>query len=160
MRNWQVSLAVTPLCGLHIHVGHKGEGITVDTAKRMVTLLALLVEPLLMKLVTPERMTSKYFAPIMHFSVLTERLRATRAQAGNNLNDILPSGYGSGEFWKANGRSQGPFISEIWRCQRLQDVKDALMHSEVGSKCSLNLTLSANPDAVVPSKRQSPGQVP
>lgn len=75
----------------------------------------------------------------MEYSMLTRRIAETRAQAGN-LNGILPPGYDSCEFWEANGRTLGPFISEIWRCRTLQDISDALLQ-ETDDKCSLNLTL-------------------
>jgi hypothetical protein len=141
IRNWNADVAVTPLCGLHVHVGQSGDGITLETAKRMVTLVALLEVPLLMKLVSPERTDSKFFCPITYLSVLMNRITLAQLQADANLSNVLPTGFDTLKYWASNGGRLGPFISHIWQCQSLREIKDALKRYDTSGKCSLELKL-------------------
>lgn len=70
IRNWNVDVVVIFFCGLYVYVGQSGDGIMLEIVKRMVMFVVLFEVLLLMKLVSLERIDSKFFCLIIYFLVL------------------------------------------------------------------------------------------
>ncbi|KAH8173663.1 hypothetical protein LIA77_07918 [Sarocladium implicatum] len=120
-------IAVTDLCGLHIHVGDQ-DGITLDLAKRIVTLVVLLEEDLLLRLISPDRLECQFFQPITHTSKMARwaqnRDRNDHAVLSQN---ILPPGHQQGRYWAESGHKIGHILQLLWQCPDIDRLEDGLL---------------------------------
>lgn len=149
LSHWNQGVAVTQLCGLHIHVGDQN-GLTLDLAKRIVTLVVLLEEDLLFRLVSSDRQESEYFLPITHTSRMALYADSKDSTDEPVLTNILPPGHEQGRWWSVSGHKIGHILQVLWQCPNLDSLEGGLISPKIerGWKSSLFLAMRLKSDSV------------
>lgn len=146
LRNWSTPLAVTDKCGLHIHVGESTQGITLNAAKRVLTMVALLEQHLLTELVSPYRHTNDYWRPMMTHARMAQRALAENRDPSPTINSQYTFGHSENTFWAKNKRTVGVFIEHVWEQTTLSNLCENI-GCDVGKA---SLSISFRPDHPAP----------
>ncbi|KAL2208351.1 hypothetical protein CC79DRAFT_1366564 [Sarocladium strictum] len=153
LRNWSTPLGVTDKCGLHIHVGESTHGLTLNAAKRVLTMVALLERHLLTQLVSPDRHTNDYWRPMMTQCRFAQQAAAENRDPHPGINAQYTFGHSANTFWARNRRTVGVFIEHVWAQTTLPNLCNGIA-SDVG-KASLSISFRPGPPAATDPKQCS-----
>ncbi|KAG8669251.1 hypothetical protein FPOAC2_08573 [Fusarium poae] len=129
-------------CGMHVHVGVE-EGMTVYLAKRITTLVVLLENTLILRLVAPCRWTSTYARPICDDSQAAEEDTLTIEWADmQDFEKHMPSQSSMRPSkWNNNDpKMYYRMLRTIWSCRDLDNLSMQLRRRGI-SRCGLAIAL-------------------
>ncbi|CEI69161.1 hypothetical protein FVEN_g4079 [Fusarium venenatum] len=129
-------------CGMHVHVGVEG-GMTVYLAKRITTLVILLENTLILRLVAPCRWTSQYASPICEDSQAAKKEALNIDEADTSaFEKHVPS---QSSMRPSNWNNNDPkmyyrMLRGIWSCEDLSSLAMELRKGGI-SRCGLAIAL-------------------
>lgn len=143
LREGQTPIAINDTCGLHVHAGY-GEGMTLLRAKKIVSLVMLLEQPLLLPFCAPSRLGGMYCSAVSSHSCLAdmdaeyEAAYRSAAEAGEERKTLennrefeahIPApAFFSRNRWNHNN-AVGIYnaIVSVWACHSLMQLQTRLM---------------------------------
>ncbi|KAF4977992.1 hypothetical protein FZEAL_5557 [Fusarium zealandicum] len=127
-------------CGLHVHVGVES-GMNVVLAKKIITLVMLLEDTLLLRLVSPTRLGNDYARPINQSSaVVLEPWPISQNDEGLNSHVPPAAAIEPGLWNNKNPQHLHRVLEKLWSAPNLQELS-RLIRKETISRCALALSL-------------------
>jgi hypothetical protein len=142
IRQMGLDITTDDSCGMHVHVGVEG-GMTLYLAKRVATLVVLLENTLILRLVAPSRWTSDWAMPICQGSqaAVQEGLSGNAADVEAFQQHIPPRSTMYPSKWNSDRpKMYFKMLSTIWFSEDLKDLSSALRKGGI-SRCGLAISL-------------------
>ncbi|KAI6750919.1 hypothetical protein HG530_014369 [Fusarium avenaceum] len=142
IRNMGLDITADQSCGMHVHVGVES-GMTLLLAQKISTLVVLLENTLLLRLVAPSRWVSKHCVPVCEDSQGARKGVSNGDLRNDSLFDqhIPPMTAMQPAKWNDNGSERYyRLLRAIWQANTLARLSSAIRNEEK-TRCAFTLSL-------------------